>query len=210
MIMESVIKHITEEARKRGHEVRIRDISYALLRVRFKDELIAYTVVFGAPDKDSDITDYESLESTKFLMRWFEKDLAPKEVEKKSNADIIKELTTKAKKTETTDDGSMTFEENRAGIEQQLKEILDLKKQCIDEDGKSDVKTMALLQKTEADLRVKLNDKFGAAEKSAEQYIVVQPKFSHICEHTRRECWLQTKSFAMEHWHLIEDPNYKE
>lgn len=207
--MENIIKHITDEAAKRGHDVRIRDIAFALMRVKFQDELIAYTVAFGVPEKDNDVADYESLESTQFLIRWFDKELAPKEAETKSNAEIIKALT-KSKKQVVADDGSMTFEENRAGIEQQLKEILELKKQCTDEDGKSDVKTMALLQKTEADLRVKLNDKFGAAEKSAEQYIIVQPKFNHICEWTRRECWLQTKEYAKEHWHLIDDPDYKE
>lgn len=209
--MESLIKHITDEAAKRGFDVRIRDISYALLRVRFDDELIAYTVVFGQPEKDNDVTDYESMESVQYLIRWFRKDLAPKEVEKKSNEDIVKELTSKANGSEASDDGAMTFEENRAGIEKQIAEILELKQQLYDEGGKcSDAKTMATLQKTEADLRSKLNDKFGAAEKSAEQYIIVQPKFNTICEHTRRECWLQTREYAMKYWHLIPDPNYKE
>ena len=73
-----------------------------------------------------------------------------------------------------------------------------------------DPKTMALLIKTEADIRVKLNDKFGASEKTSEQYVVVQPKCNHICEITHRECWLQTKEYAKEHWHLIDDPDYKE
>lgn len=203
--MESIIKQITNDAKQRGHEVRIRDIAYALLRVKFEDELIAYTVVFGTPEKDNDVTDYDIMESTQFLIRYFKKDLAPKIEKMENSADIIKELT--KKKTDKDDTESMTFEENRAGIEQQLKEILELKRQCTDVDGNTDVKTMALLQKTEADLRVKLNDKFGAAEKSADQYIIVQPKFNHICEITRRECWVQTKEYAMEHWNLIENPN---
>ena len=70
--------------------------------------------------------------------------------------------------------------------------------------GEKDLKTLALLQKTEADLRVKLNDKFGASEKAEDQYIVVQTKFNHICQWTNRECWLQTKEYAKEHWNLIE------
>lgn len=201
--MENILKNITEEAKKRGHEVRIRDIAYALMKTYFKDELIAYTVVFGVPEKDNDVTCYESLESTKYLVRWFEKDLAPKVVEKERPEDVIKAI--KKQKSETDEDGNMSFEENRAGIEIQIGEILELKKQLLDDTGKcTDVKSMATLQKTEADLRSKLNDKFGASEKSSEQYIIVQPKFNHICEHTRRECWLQTKDYAMQHWNLIE------
>lgn len=202
--MESIIKKITNDAKQRGHEVRIRDISYALLRVKFNDELIAYTVVFGTPEKDNDVTDYDALESVQYLTRYFEKDLTPKKEKNEVNADLLKALN-KNKKSEDNENGSMTFEENRAGIEQQLKEILELKKKCTDEEGNADVKTMALLQKTEADLRVKLNDKFGAAEKSAEQYIIVQPKFNSICEYTRRECYQMTKEYAMEHWNLIEN-----
>lgn len=208
--MENILKHITEEAKKRGYDVRIRDIAYALMKVKFGDELVAHTVAFGVPEKDSDVSCYAKLDSTKYLVRWWEKELAPKEVEKKSPEDIINAI----KKNDAADEGSMSFEENRAGIEKQIAEILELKKLCsrFDENGNeiTDVKTLATLHKTEADLRSKLNDKFGASEKSSEQYIIVRPKFNHICETTRRECWLQTRDYAMEHWHLVPDPNYKE
>lgn len=205
--MKDRIKRITEDAQKRGYEVRIRDISYALQRSVLQDKLIAYTVVFGTPQKDHDVDDYDSLDSVKYLVRWWEKELAPKEIEKERPEDVVKAL---KKKSSVDDEGSMSFEDNRAGIEKQIEEILGLKKELIGEDGKcTDVKTMATLQKTEADLRAKLNDKFGASEKSSEQYIIVQPKFNHICSHTNRECWLQTRDYAMEHWHLIPDPNYK-
>ncbi len=212
--MESIIKTITQDAEKRGYDVRIRDIAYALLRVKLQDELIAYTVVFGPPEKDNDVINYESLDSTKCLMRWFEKDLEPKIIEKERPEDTIRELIkSKSKKSDDAEDDTMTFEENRAGIETQIAEILELKKLCskVDSNGEEikDVKTLAMLHKTEADLRSKLNDKFGASEKSAEQYIIVQPKFNTICPHTRRECWQQTRDFAMEHWHLIPDPKYK-
>lgn len=202
------IKRITEDAKKRGYEVRIRDIFYASSIATLGDENIAYTVVFGTPQTDHDVADYNSLESVKYLIRWFEKDLAPKEIEKERPEDVIKNL---KKKSNDAEDGSMSFEENRAGIEKQIAEVLELKKQLLDANGIcSDLKTMAMLQKTEMDARAKLNDKFGASEKSSEQYIIVQPKFNHICSHTNRECWLQTRQFAMEHWHLIPDPNYKE
>lgn len=203
----NIIKEVTDDAAKRSFNVRIRDIAYALMRVKFDDDLIPYTVVFGQPEKDNDVTDYEKLDSTQYLIRWFKKNLQPK-AEEEEPLDAIKAIQEISKTSGSSE--AMSFEDNRAGIERQIDEILELKKQLIDEDGKvTDVKTMATLQKTEADLRSKLNDKFGASEKSSEQYIIVQPKFNAICEHTRKECWRQTREFAMEHWHLIPDPKYK-
>lgn len=201
------LNQIIDEAKKRGHDVRIRDIAFALLKVGFKDSTIAYTVVFGQPGKDTDIAAYESLDSTRYLVRLYEGELKP-QVQEKSNADLIRELT-KEKIKDESDDESLSFEENREGIEQQLREIVELKKQAmelVDENGvpKTDIKTLALLQKTEADLRVKLNDKFGAAEKSSEQYVIVQKKFDFICPHTNRECYQMTKEDAKKHWNLTE------
>lgn len=195
--MESTIKKITDEAQKRGHEVRIRDIAYALLRVKFDDELIAFTVVFGAPDNDNAVACYNEMESVQYLVRYFERDLTPK-VEERSMVDIIREIKNHDK--ENIDSDSMSFEENRAGIETQIKEILELKKKCPEDD----IKTMALLQKTEADLRSKLNDKFGASEKSESQYIFPTRRFDMVCPITRHECYQVTKEDAMTHWNLIE------
>lgn len=207
--MESKIKEIIEAADKRGYEVTIRDVSYALMRVRFDDKLIAYTVVKGTgPENKNDVDFYDAMDKIQYLIRYFTEEVKPKETTKQANEQIIEALT---KKSETTAEGALSFEDNRAGIEKQIDEILELKNQLIDEAGIcTDVKTMATLQKTEADLRAKLNDKFGAAEKSKQQYVIVQPKMNHICEITRKECWLQTREYAMQHWHLIEDPNYKE
>lgn len=196
--MSNIIATIAEEAQKRGFEVKIRDIAYALLKVKLKDDNIAYTVSFGSPLRANDVENYDSLESVQFLVKWFEKDLNPPVDDKAEIINIIKN--SKGSKKNTKEDNGISFEENRAGIEKQINEILELKKNCPEDD----IKTMALLQKTEADLRSKLNDKFGASEKDDERYVVVHPRFNHICEHTHRECWLQTKEFAMEHWNLTE------
>lgn len=195
--MESIIKKITDEAQKRGHDVRIRDIAYALLRVKFDDALIAFTVVFGTPDGDNAVNCYDEMESVRYLVRYFEQDLAPK-AEENVAADIVREIKNRNK--DNAESNSMSFEENRAGIETQIKEILELKKEC----PKDDIKTMALLQKTEADLRSKLNDKFGASEKSESQYIFPTRRFDMVCPVTRRECYQVTKEDAMKHWNLVE------
>lgn len=169
---------------------------------------MAHKLIFG---DDGNIATYKELPHVKFLVNYLNAENL-KRKESKEAEDIAKLIAkSKGKKTDNTD-GSMTFEENREGIETQLREIVELKKEAMnpmgDEQG-ADLKTLALLQKTEADLRVKLNDKFGAAEKTAEQYIIVQKKFDFICPHTRRECYQMTKDDAMKKWHLIEDSNWE-
>lgn len=205
MIMKDKIKKITEDAQKRGYEVRIRDIAYACLKSVLGDENIAFTVVFGTPESDHAVSDYASMDSIQYLVEWFDEDLAPKEILKERPEDIVKSF---KKKSDVDDSGSMTFEENRAGIETQIAEILELKKLCttIKGDGEevTDVKTLATLHKTEADLRSKLNDKFGASEKSKEQYVIVQKRFDYICPYTRHECYQMTKEDAMKIWNLTE------
>lgn len=200
----NILKQITAEAEQRGHSVRIRDIAFALMRVTFDDALSAYSVAFGVPKVDKEIENYESLESTKYLVRYFKKRAEKAE----PNPTETVEAMVKKRIAQNTDEGSMTFEENRGGIERQIREIRELIEQAKNETP-VDLKTLALLQKTEADLRSKLNDKFGGSEKSQDQYIVVPKKYNHICEWTRRECFLQTKEYAMEHWNLIENTNTK-
>lgn len=204
--MKSILKKIVDDAQKRGYEVKIRDVAYALLKVKLQDDTIAYTVVFGTPQLPHDVEVYDAMDKIRYLVRWFEKDLSPKEVEKERPEDVIKSL---KKKSDVDDSGSMTFEENRAGIEKQIAEILELKKLCTWIDPQTnreqtDVKTLATLHKTEADLRSKLNDKFGASEKSSEQYIIVQKKFDFVCPHTHRECYQMDKEDAKKKWNLIE------
>lgn len=204
----SKLEKIIEEAKKHSYDVRVRDVGYAVLVVGLGDEELAHKLIFG---DDGNAKTYKELPHIKYLVNHLKaEDLKRKE--SKEAEDIAKLIAqSKGKKNDT--DGSMTFEENREGIETQLREIVELKKEAMnpmgDEQG-ADLKTLALLQKTEADLRVKLNDKFGAAEKTAEQYIIVQPKYNRICPYTRHECYEMTEEYAMQQFHLIKDPDYKE
>lgn len=205
----SKLEKIIEEAKKHSYDVRVRDVGYATLVVGLGDEELAHKLIFG---DDGNAKTYMQLPHIKYLVNHLKaEDLKRKE--SKEAEDIAKLIAkSKGKKTDNAD-GSMTFEENREGIETQLREIVELKKEAMnpmsDEQG-TDLKTLALLQKTEADLRVKLNDKFGAAEKTAEQYIIVQPKYNKICPYTRHECYEMTEEYAMQQFHLIKDPDYKE
>lgn len=199
---EDYIKNTIDEAAKRGHEARIRDVAYALLRYKF-DAKMAWMVVFGAPKKDNDIDDYESSEMARYLRRIVEKNFAPKE--EKSGLDL-QSMIAENESSPSEDIDFLSSKENRAGIEKQIEEILELKKKCPEDD----IKTMALLQKTEADLRTKLNDKFGAADKKQQVPIYVYKTFDFECPWTRHECYQMDKKDAMKKWHLIPDPNYKE
>ena len=196
-----VIDDIIEDAKKQGYDVRIRDVGFAILSTQLNDSKMAYMLIFGEdPHHDTFIT----LDRIKYLVDYFKgKALKAKE---KSEASEIAALIAKNKGKNKKDDSvkTITFEENREGLENQLVEIRALIEELKKDPNGYDPKTMALLIKTEADIRVKLNDKFGASEKSEDQYIVVQTKFNHICQWTNRECWLQTKEYAKEHWNLIE------
>lgn len=198
---EDYIKKITEDAKKRGHDVRIRDVAYALLRYKF-DADMAYMVVFGIPKNENDVETYEKSESTKYMIRTITKDIKPEE---KTGIDIGK-IIAENENNQNDDLNSISSKENRAGIERQIEEILELKSRCPEDD----IKTMALLQKTEADLRTKLNDKFGAAEKKEQDAIIVMDTFDFVCPHTRHECYQLDKKRSMRVFHLIPDPKYKE
>lgn len=200
------LEKIIEEAKKRSYDVRVRDVGYAVLVAGLGDDNLAHRLIFG---DDGNETTYRELPHIKYLVNYLKaEDL--KKSESKEAEDIAKLIAQSKGKKQVNNDGSMTFEENREGIETQLREIVELKKEAMDSVDGADLKTLALLQKTEADLRVKLNDKFGAAEKTAEQYIIVQPKYNKICPYTRHECYEMTEEYAMQQFHLIKDPDYKE
>lgn len=200
LIMESVIKHIANEAASRGHEVTIRDIAYALMRVKFNDELIAYTVVKGcAPEKDSDVTDYDSMDKIKFLVHWFEKDLTPKESVNEYKKAINKALD-KQQSESKKEELAISADENFEGAVEQLKRVKELRERC----EESDIKTLRDLEKMELEIRVKLVDKWDMQKTEADEKIVTPKVYDYICPWTRRECYQIGKEEAMEKWNLIE------
>lgn len=90
----------------------------------------------------------------------------------------------------------ISFEENKAG----LIELLNKLQQAI---ADKQISTKDAL-KIEADVRTKLNDKFGASEKDIGNVVVVEPKFNYICPYTRRECYIHSKEECMKRYNLIE------
>jgi len=185
------IKKIVSDGKTMGYSLRTADIFY-IFAVQIFNEKILYEQLFGG-DSEEEITSYNSSDKLKFLKKYINSNYPSIYSGKNEQPNRVRQ-----KKT-STEHEDITFEENKAYM-------LKLKKETEEAITNGEIEKKDGL-KILADLSVKLNDKFAVSEKQDEQRIIVYPKFSTICETTRRECWLQTKEFAMQHWGLIEDPN---
>lgn len=155
------------------------DIAYFVLKKEFRDANLAYRVIFGAYGGTSAL--YEEREDVSFLRSYINNTIAP--------SDIIRSKT-------MTKLSDISFDENKDALIKKLEELEEAK-----ERGEIEYKDAL---KLEIDIRTKLNDKFKVSDTGNKQFVLVQPRFNHICEWTHKECWLQTKEFAMEHWGLVE------
>lgn len=172
----------------------IRDISYVYLCRMFDDYKVVYKLLYGINASDDEAERYANRPQTKILIDYINSNypIEEKQIEKKP--EIFK------KKKIDNDEDSITFDENRKGMEADIRAI----EKLIKDGGNSlDTKELSSLIKIKADLRVKLNDKFGAGEKNEEQMIVVNCKYNDICE-CGREIYKPTKEDLMKEYDLIE------
>lgn len=182
MIRKEDINRIAEECRTEGCDVKIRDIAYLLLERHFEDKGIAYKVVFGTDADDKEIERYSGSRNIKVLKGKMEKG----------------GMFSLSGGIESLKSGMMdiTFEENKEALIKMLDKINEAV-----EAGELDTKDAI---KAEKDIRVALNDKFRVEDKGSQQFVIVEAKFNHICEWTRKECFLQTKEYAKSQWKLYE------
>lgn len=188
-------KRIIFDCKKMGYTIMIRDISYVYLCRMFDDCKVVYKLLYGINASDDEAERYANRPQTKILIDYINSNypIEEKQIEKKP--EIFK------KKKIDNDEDSITFDENRKGMEADIRAI----EKLIKDSGNSlDTKELSSLIKIKADLRVKLNDKFGAGEKNEEQYIIVEPKFNYICPHTSKECYVYTKEDLMKKYNLVE------
>jgi hypothetical protein len=156
--------------------------------------------VFGVPATNHSIKDYETLDATKYLLRFIKMQLEPKK-EEKSDEDILKELKAKSKK-KSADEGKgysdISAEENKDAIIKRLGELKEM----------YDNKEISAKDYVKLDLeaRVKLADKFDVVEESKQSVYILPPTYNMVCPHTHRECFQMTKDYAIEHFDLIEKP----
>ena len=187
MITNEQIRQTINDCSKAGHSVGMRDLSYVLLCRHYEDRATAYRILFGLDaDFNADYAyTYDQTAGINYLRDYVEFNLNDEPVAKK-----------KKKKAAIEDD--ISFEENKAEILNLIKAT----KQAF-ENGEIEAKDAL---KIEADLRVKLNDKFSVTEDVKDQIVVVQQKYDAICgrcgcEVARRPI---SKEEAMKMYDLIE------
>lgn len=96
------------------------------------------------------------------------------------------------------DEGVITREQNKTDLMQLLAKI----KRAVN-NGELEMRDAL---KMEADIRVKLNDKFDMDESDKKQHIIIVPqKHDYICPHTNRECSkMPSKDACMKYYNLKE------
>lgn len=186
------ITKLIEDCKAVGFDVRMADIVYAICVGNFKDKSILYKTLFNKDTPEKEIRAYNRNKYVKFLRKYVDSNF----LNKKEEIINIKGESDTSKKYE-----DITFEENKDAM---IRMISDLK-DALDE-GKIEYKDYS---DRVSKLRIALNDKFSVSEKQNNQQVIVYAKFNHICEWTHKECYLQTKEYAMKRWGLIEDPNKK-
>ena len=187
MITNEQIRQTINDCAKAGHSVGMRDLSYVLLCRHYEDRATAYRILFGLDaDFNADYAyTYDQTASINYLRDYVDFNL---------NTDDI----TKKKKKKVSYSEDISFEENKA-------EILNLIKATKQAFERGEIEAKDAL-KIEADLRVKLNDKFGANEQVQDQIVVVQQKYDSICARCGTEIARRpiTKEEAMKMYDLIE------
>jgi len=174
------IKKIISESKENGYEIKIRDIAFALLSKYISDNNILYQIIYQREGDQETIDNYVNSETTKFIKGYLEN--------------------IKVDNIEISEVRGLSYDENRKGMEADL---IFLEK-FIETNGKElDAKEIAAIMGKKADLRVKLNDKFGVTDKTEEQKIIVQTKFSGICDWLHKECPM-TKDYVKNKFNLIE------
>lgn len=154
------IREIIARARRDGHDTGMKDIAFVILERAFGDSLAAYRCLFDAVAKQRDAEAYVREPKTAYL-----REAVPQDRPAKTDG--------KAKDGDSPDLEDLSFEENKAEMIRLLDEIRE-KMNTGEMDAKDGLKLMT-------DIRTRLNDKFGTAEKSEERRVIVNSKYNDIC-----------------------------
>lgn len=171
--LEKIISHFD----KMGIRIKVRDIGVAILSDYLEEE-ISFQLIYG----NGDVKAYFNNEGVKSLKAYIKENF--------TGAHSVGDKTRKQKS-----DKDITFEENKQEIINLIKETQDAL-----EHGTIEPKDALKIQ---ADLRVKLNDKFSVKEEIQEQLVIVNNKFNAICE-CGKEIYVPTKEELIEKYNLVE------
>lgn len=187
MITNEQIRQAINDCSKAGHSVGMRDVSYILLCRHYEDRSTAYRILFGL---DSDFNaeyayTYDQTAAINYLRDYAE-------------FNFVDGVPSKKKKKKISEEDDISFEENKA-------EILNLIKATKQAFERGEIEAKDAL-KIEADLRVKLNDKFSVTEDVKDQIVVVNQKYDAICGRCGAEVARKpiSKEEAMKMYDLIE------
>lgn len=192
MIALDQINKIVADCSKMGHDVKVRDISYVLLMQFYSDSSTAYKTLFDKDANKNTVDNYDRSRAIKFLKTYIE-------------SNFLNEKEAKGKKVSVTTPekmDSISFDENRRGMESDIRAI----EEMLSDGSILDSKEIASLIKTKADLRVKLNDKFGASDKTEQQIVQVICKYNSICS-CGKEIFIPTRAQLINEYNLMQDPN---
>ena len=171
------IKDIIKESRLAGHDVKMKDVAYIIVRTVIDDKAVAYRSVFDAAESEDSVKRYEMEPGIKFLKNRLKKYISPKAQKSAASATKVQDTSAKDINSKYKD---ITFEENKEAMLELIDEIQEgMRNKEID---------VAVGLKMQTDIRTKLQDKFEVSNKKDEHRIVVNTKFNHICEWTRKEC----------------------
>ena len=182
MISNDKISAIIEDCKLSGFQIRVRDISFVILSKHYEDVSVAYKAIFGSDANDSIIDSYVNSKEIAFLKSYIESNILNKGGKKR--------------KGKLSDEDDITFDENKAEIIKLIKET-----QKALEEGR--IKSADAL-KIQADLRVKLNDKFNINDTSKDSLVIVNHKYNAICDYCGHEHYIPTKEDLMEKYNLKE------
>lgn len=174
------IKSIVNKMAVKGQNIKTQDILYVMALHLFENDSVVYAMLYGKENAEQGAEAFSKSRKIKELTTLIQEECP----------DLMLMFGVGDKKLD------ITFEENKAymlTLKERTEEAIK-KKEITKKDG----------LKILADLSTKLNDKFQVNDTQEEHRVIVQPKFNHICEQTHKECWLQTKEFAMKHWGLVE------
>lgn len=167
------IKNTIEHFKEDGTEVRVRDIAFTLLSKMFSDSKTAYQCLFGTEGFDEYVTDDMRSKLEAYL----------------TEQGYIKSFSTDA------ETGGITFAENKHAMERMLMDIQkDMEGGIIErKDGYARMES----------IRTKLNDKFKVEAAEKDRMIIVEKKFSGICEYCHHEIYVPSEEELMEKYGLI-------
>lgn len=189
MITNEQIRQVIEGCSSAGHSIGMRDISYVLLCRHYEDCTTAYRILFGLDaDFNADYAlTYDQTAAMRYLRDYMDFNLDDDPITKK-----------KKSKKKLSSEEDITFEENKA-------EILNLIKETKMAFERGDIEAKDAL-KIEADLRVKLNDKFAVQSEKQDQVIYINQKYDDLCPRCQCEIARRpiTKEEAIEIYDLVE------